>query len=210
MNTGSWKNKIETPIYQKIAIKIAYDIANAKYSVGEKLSGRSTLASCYKVSPETIRRSVFLLQDLGILGIAKNSGVIVVSLEKAQKFVEQHKEIKEIDRVRDDVIEFGKKQREYAEAMLKSVNQLIEMSERFSQSNPLEPFLLKLTSEMKNLGKTSAEVNFWHNTGATIIAVNHNSKLIISPGPYTSFEEGDILYFIGTNGCFERVKKIFS
>ncbi|MEA4815449.1 MAG: GntR family transcriptional regulator [Lachnospiraceae bacterium] len=210
MNTGNWKNKIETPIYQKIAIKIAYDIANGKYSVGEKLSGRSTLASCYKVSPETIRRSVFLLQDLGILEIAKNSGVIVVSLEKAQKFVEQHKEIKEIDSVREDVIEFGKKQREYAEAMLKSVNQLIEMSERFSQSNPLEPFLLKLTPEMKNLGKTSAEVNFWHNTGATIIAVNHNSRLIISPGPYTSFEEEDILYFIGPNGCFERVKKLFS
>ena len=199
------KSKVDTPVYQRIAVKIAEDIANGKYSVGEKVSGRSTLASCYKVSPETIRRSVFLLQDVGILEVAKNSGVIIASLENAQNFVEQHKEIKKINSVKADIIEFGKKQKEYADFMLQSVNILVEMTERFSQSNPLTPFSVKLTPEMKNLGKTSAEVNFWHNTGATIVAVKHNST-----GPYTSFEDGDILYFIGTSDCLERVKKLFN
>ena len=41
------KNEIidEVPVYQKIAIDIAKKIINGKYSLGEKLSGRSTLAS---------------------------------------------------------------------------------------------------------------------------------------------------------------------
>lgn len=63
------KHKIAEPIYQKIAIDIASKIAAGKYKAGEKIYGRSMLAAHYAVSPETIRRAMFMLQDVGIVAI---------------------------------------------------------------------------------------------------------------------------------------------
>ena len=57
------KHKIAEPIYQKIAIDIASKIAAGKYKAGEKIYGRSMLAAHYAVSPETIRRAMFMLQS---------------------------------------------------------------------------------------------------------------------------------------------------
>ena len=37
----------------------------------KKLSGRSTLASLYNVSPETIRRSIALLKDMDVVEVAE-------------------------------------------------------------------------------------------------------------------------------------------
>lgn len=77
------KHKIAEPIYQKIAIDIAAKIAAGKYKVGEKIYGRSMLSAHYAVSPETIRRSMFMLQDLGIVAIESGSGSTVLSAERA-------------------------------------------------------------------------------------------------------------------------------
>ena len=68
------KHKIAEPIYQKIAVDIASKIAAGKYKVGEKIYGRSMLAAHYAVSPETIRRAMFMLQDVGIVAIESGSG----------------------------------------------------------------------------------------------------------------------------------------
>jgi len=64
---------IKMASYQKIALSIAQDIVDGKYAVGEKLSGRSTLASRYKVSSETIRKAMAVLQDVQVVSI-KPSG----------------------------------------------------------------------------------------------------------------------------------------
>ena len=37
--------RIEVPVYQQIAVDIASKIVNGKYQIGEKIIGRSTLAS---------------------------------------------------------------------------------------------------------------------------------------------------------------------
>ena len=68
------KHKIAEPIYQKIAIDIASKIAAGKYKAGEKIYGRSMLAAHYAVSPETIRRAMFMLQDVGIVAIESGIG----------------------------------------------------------------------------------------------------------------------------------------
>ena len=73
------KHKIAEPIYQKIAIDIASKIAAGKYKTGEKIYGRSMLAAHYAVSPETIRRAMFMLQDVGIVAIESGSGSTVLS-----------------------------------------------------------------------------------------------------------------------------------
>ena len=81
------KHKIAEPIYQKIAIDIASKIAAGKYKAGEKIYGRSMLAAHYAVSPETIRRAMFMLQDVGIVAIESGSGSTVLSAERASQLV---------------------------------------------------------------------------------------------------------------------------
>jgi K+/H+ antiporter YhaU regulatory subunit KhtT len=51
------------------------------------------------------------------------------------------------------------------------------------------------------------DLNFWHNTAATVIAIRRNGQILISPGPYATLEDKDILYFIGDDECLERVRR---
>ena len=53
----------ELPQYMRIAGSVAGRIAEGQFAEGEKLSGRSKLASEYQVSPETIRKAVQLLRE---------------------------------------------------------------------------------------------------------------------------------------------------
>lgn len=90
------KHKIAEPIYQKIAIDIASKIAAGKYKAGEKIYGRSMLAAHYAVSPETIRRAMFMLQDVGIVAIESGSGSTVLSAERASQLVSRFRNISTI------------------------------------------------------------------------------------------------------------------
>lgn len=208
MDMGN-RNKIVSAAYQQIAVDIAKNIINGKYTVGQKLSGRSTLASHYSVSPETIRRAVYILKDVGIVKIEKGSGIEIVSIDSAFKFIEQFEEVQNIGDIKIDILNWIKKQKEDQDVLMNSISSLLDITERYSEINPFTPFALQIKSDMNHIGKTSSEVNFWQNTGATIIAVKRDQDIILSPGPYTSFNENDILYFIGNNECLERVKKLF-
>src|SRR5690554_4192376 len=78
------------PIYARIATDIANRIVNGDLPVGKKLSGRSLMSSEYGVSPETIRRSFSLLEELEVVEVQQNRGVFVLSKEKAQKYLTRH------------------------------------------------------------------------------------------------------------------------
>ena len=56
-----------SPRYEKIALDIANAIYKGQYEEGEKIYGRSTLAGTYNVSPETIRRAIKILEDVGVV-----------------------------------------------------------------------------------------------------------------------------------------------
>ena len=51
-------------------------------------------------------------------------------------------------------------------------------------------------------------MKFWQNTGATIIGIRRKGELIISPGPYASFEEGDTVLVVGEN-VLEVIERYF-
>ena len=50
-----------------IALDLAGRICSGELKVGHRVFGRSTLASEYSVSPETIRRAVNLLEDMQVV-----------------------------------------------------------------------------------------------------------------------------------------------
>ena len=191
------EQKITSPAYRKIAIDIANDIVKGKYTEGQKLFGRSVLASYYKVSPETIRRAVFLLKDVGILDTEKGSGIEVKSISKAKEFIDFQTELKSVANAKDEVIQWAKKQAEETSEVIAKIQFIIDAANRMKNFDPVLPFALRVTSDSIALGKTIDELCFWHNTGGTIVAIRRNEDLIVSPGPYAVFNEGDIFYIVG-------------
>jgi K+/H+ antiporter YhaU regulatory subunit KhtT len=194
------------PIYQQIAIDLANRIANREFAIGEKIHGRSTLAGQYNVSPETIRRAVILLEDMDIVEVAQGSGITVKSKDEAFKFIERFKSKDSMTSIKKEIENVLEEKQRLEDNLTSYINKLIDYSERFKNSNPFAPIEVEIPKESKIVGKTIAEVNFWQNTGATIIGIRREGSLILSPGPYAAFNEGDIYIMIGEESSYERVK----
>lgn len=197
---------ITSPKYQQIATDFASKIAKREYKVGEKVYARSSLASRYGVSPETARRAICILSDLQIVETTKGSGVIIKSYENAIKFIQQYNDIQTVNNLKEEILKSLSKQSEQLKYTENRITDLIDRTEKFRSINPFVPFELEITAFTPHLNKTASEINFWHNTSATIIAIKRGSSLLMSPGPYSVFLENDRLYFIGDENCSERVR----
>lgn len=199
------KTKITRPRYQQIAADIASKIADNKYKVGERIYARSTIASQYGVSAETARRAINLLVDLDIVVSKQGSGVYITSYQNAIKFAAQFEDIETIDDLRREVSASVERQKKELNEFNATLSKLIDQTNRFRYLNPFNPYQLEITKDMSYLNKNLSEMNFWHNTGATIIAIKRNDAFLISPGPYASFEEDDTIYFIGGDDALTMV-----
>lgn len=200
------RTRIEVPVYQQIAVDIASKIVNGKYHVGEKIKGRSTLASYYNVSPETVRKAMCILEDIGGVLIKPGVGIEVLSVEKAKDFLSKYNDVSNINTIKKNILTIMEEQKRQSKVLSETVNELLDYTERFKDLNPFVPFEIEITSESRYLNKTVSEINFWQNTLATIIAIKRNGKLILSPGSYATLKENDIIYFIASEESYNRVK----
>lgn len=202
------KDKVVISQYRQIAINIAENIATGKYVQGEKLFGRSVLASHYKVSPETIRKAVFLLKDVGIVDTEKGSGIEVISRRKAEEFVEHNRTVNDLVSVKKEIETWAKQQAEQAVHILQKVQYVINETERVKAVSPLSPFQVRITPNCRAIGKTVSELCFWHITGGTIIAIQRGESLIVSPGPYATICEDDFFFIIGDENAYHATMKL--
>lgn len=200
------KTKITNPRYQQIATDIASKIVDGQYKVGDKIYARSSIASQYGVSSETARRAILILSDLDIVDTTKGSGVLIKSFDNAIKFVKQYTEIQTIQNLKNEIIDSVERQSIEITYFNECLAKLIDYTDRFRSINPFMPYEIEITDKTPYLNQSVQDVNFWHNTSATIVAIKRNDALILSPGPYVSFLEGDILYFVGDENSLLRVK----
>ena len=200
------KIKIVTPVYQQIAADIASKIASGHYQVGDKVFARSSLAARYGVSAETARKAVAVLSDVDIVDTAKGSGVIIKSKENAIHFVKQFTDIQTVNGVKKEILSCVERQKRENALLEDRISDLINKTDRFKFINPFVPFEIAITAVTPFLNKTISEINFWHNTTATIIAIRREQTLMMSPGPYAVLREGDVFYFVGDENCLERVR----
>jgi K+/H+ antiporter YhaU regulatory subunit KhtT len=201
------KFKITSPRYQQIAADVAAKIVDGHYKVGDKIYARSSLASQYGVSSETARRAICVLSDLKIVDTSKGSGVTIKSYENAIKFIKQYSDINTISNLKQDIIDSVDRQKKEIKYLYGCLSDLIDKTDRFRSVNPFTPFQIEITSATPYINKSASDINFWHNTSATIIAIKRNDSLLMSPGPYAVFQENDIFYFVGDENCIDRVKK---
>lgn len=200
---------IITSKYQKVAIEIAQRIVEGKYEVGETIKSRSTIASNFGVSPETARKAINVLVDLEILEVKQGKGSKVISKEKAEEFLAQYDSEKSIKTLSTDIISTINHQKQEMDRMKQMIHAFMNQVSVAKKHYPFRPYELTVTGKSKT-GQSLSELNIWHQTGATIIAIQHGPTLMLSPGPYATVEIDDIVYFVGDDSVLTRVNSFFN
>ncbi|MDU1054893.1 TrkA C-terminal domain-containing protein [Clostridium baratii] len=191
--------KTSTPAYLKIAIDIASRIVNGDFVEGEKLSGRSTLASLYNVSPETIRRSIALLKDMDVVEVAEKSGIKITSKHNANEFLKKFKTKSEFTNIKEEIYNLFNEKKVLEEKLENNIQNLIEFATQLRNVGLVVPYESLVEPNSLIIGKSLGELNFWHNTGATIVGIKRGEQLFLSPGPYFTINEKDIVVYVGQN-----------
>ena len=201
-------NNSSIPTYKKIALDIANKIQQNNINEGDILLGRSTLSSKYNVSPETIRRSMILLEDVEVVKTIKGKGILVLSREKAISFLNRNKSIDSIRSYKTEIDKLLNNRKEIENQLLKSIQGIIDYSSRFNEVNNIIPLEFVVPENCLYIGKTVGEIMFWQNTGATLIAVKRNDELLLSPGPYISLNPNDVLIVVGNDNIRNSVPQL--
>ena len=184
-------------MYTRIAYDIANRIATGDIPEGKRLSGRSLMSSEYGVSPETIRRAFSLLEEMHVVQVLQNSGVLVQSREHAVKFLAKQGNRSETRDLLARLKHLIDMHEEIEKELFDVVKKLIHASERFVASNPFFTFETSVADDASVIGSTLSDLNFWHQTKATVIAVRREGRIILSPGPEWTLAAQDVLVLVG-------------
>ncbi|MGM0137737.1 hypothetical protein IGI65_000139 [Enterococcus sp. DIV0755b] len=201
--------KLTIPRYQQIAVEIAERIVENRYKEGEKIHARSTLASNFNVSPETARKAINVLVDLGIMDVRHGSGAYVASREKAQNYLAQYKDVHSIQELKSEILSSVERQQQELENFSGLLDTLVNQTKRIQQTAPFLPYEIQLDHTANHLDKSIKDLNIWQETGATVVALQHEDRLLLSPGPYVKFEAGETVFFVGDELVFQRMMNFF-
>jgi K+/H+ antiporter YhaU regulatory subunit KhtT len=193
------------PAYERIAIDIANRIYDEKFKVGEKIRGRSTLASEYNVSPETVRKAIKILEDVEIVQSTKGSGVVISSRENAYKYIKRFSGLTTMKELEIQMRTLISERERLDEELGQTVEKMFDFTRKLRHTNPLSPIEVEIPATCIHIGKTIAELMFWQNTGGTIVGIKRKGELTLSPGPYASIQPEDVLLIIGDEKTYERV-----
>jgi K+/H+ antiporter YhaU regulatory subunit KhtT len=204
------RNQIEQPIYAQIAMDIAVRIAKGELKEGKRVSGRSLLASEYNVSPETIRRSLRLLEDMKIVEVLTGSGVIIKSRLEALQYIERYNTGKDMRALKADIYELIQQRERINQEITEKMEQMFDLSERLRNINPVHIMEFEVPLHSPMIGKMIGDVQFWQKTGATIVGIKREGKIILSPGPYACFMPLDLVLMIGDPSVLKRVERMMN
>ena len=202
--------RTKTPNYIKIAIDIANRVLNNDFKEGSKIKGRTNLVSIYKVSPETIRRSVALLKDMNVVSVNEKSGIIINSKENAKDFLSKFKAQSDFTTLSNDTYKILKAKNELDKQLEKNIENIIEFATQLRNVGTVIPFESIVESESFAVGKSIGDLDFWQNTKATIIGVKRKGEMFLSPGPYFKIMADDIIMYVGEDEVLKNVKNYIS
>lgn len=200
----------KTPNYIKIAVDIAHRITNNEFVEGSKISGRTTLVGIYTVSHETIRRSLSLLKDNDVVIVNEKSGVIINSKLKAKEFLNIFKTKSDFFSLNNETFNLIKQKKSIDNQLEKNINSIIEFATQLRNVGSIIPFESIVEDGSVAVNKSIGELNFWQNTKATIIAIKRDGDLFLSPGPYFTIKENDILVYVGDDCVLDNIKNYIS
>ncbi|AGA68575.1 transcriptional regulator [Desulfitobacterium dichloroeliminans LMG P-21439] len=195
--------------YQEIAIDIAHSIVMGEYREGEKIHGRSTLAGRYNVSPETIRRSIAILQTMGVVMVSQGVGITVVSKSMAEKFMRGFDQKAEIQVYFDEMKKLMEQRREIDVKIDAYLTKIVNYTDRLA-SRWMDVAEIEIVQRSSAKGKTLSDLKLRERTGLTVVAVVRSGIEQFSPGAEFVLAEGDILLVVGSEQGKEKLQKILS
>ncbi len=195
------------PVYMKVAIDMASRISRYEFKKEQKIRGRSTLASDYNVSPETIRKAMRLLTNMNIVEVKYGNGIYVSSIENAEKFVQQYLARQNVldlkNQLKDLMHERGKIER----LMNETMNSIVDSSSRFNHLDKIVIYEEVLPENSILCGEKIKNIDMWEQTGATIIGIKQGEKTIISPSPDYILQRGDTILFVSEQNDHIKLHK---
>lgn len=193
--------------YEQIAIDIARRIVRGEFRVDQKLSGRSLLAGTYNVSPETIRRSIALLQNIGVVEAVTGSGIIVKSIELAREYLREYNERQEVMDHKNKIVSLLNQRRTLDKELDKELTSFLELS--FQKASILQQIEeVSIPTHSWIIDKTIAETNLRYHTGTTIMTIHRGGEEIYSPPADLQFKANDVLTIVGTAPSREIFKQL--
>ncbi len=196
--------------YQQIASDIAQRIVNKEFAVGQKVHGRSVLASLYNVSPETIRKAVALLQESDVLMVNKGSGIVINSVDKAYDFIQKFKCIDSVNSLKNELQKLVEQKKQIDEQFSYILDNIIDFSDKLKNLTPYNPIEVEVKKHSKYIGSSIEQLKFWQNTGGTVVALRKDNSIIISPGPLAVLEKGNIIVVVGGENILQDVESFIN
>jgi K+/H+ antiporter YhaU regulatory subunit KhtT len=198
---------LEQARYQEIAVDIAHAIMMGEYHEGEKIHGRSTLAGRYNVSPETVRRAIAILQNVGVVEVSQGIGITVTSKAMAEKFIKSLNQKGEIQVFLEDLKSLMDIRRENDIKIESHLNKLQGYADRV-MSRWLDVGEIEIGKTSPAIGKTLRELDIRERTGTTIVAVVRDGFEQFSPEAKFILRAEDVLLAAGSPEGQEKLKKL--
>lgn len=198
---------MEQARYQEIANEIAHAIVLGEYHEGDKIHGRSTLAGRFNVSPETIRRSIAILQSEGVVAVRQGIGIIVNSKIQAEKFLKSFNQKNEVQAFMEELRGLMEKRREIDRQIDALLNKVSSYADRFiTRWNDVAEIGVNASSAA--VGRTLRELKVREITGATVVGVVRNGLENFSPEADYLLKEGDILLVVSSEEGRQKVESM--
>ena len=204
------KSKTNLPVYESIAIDVAGRIVDGDISIGQKISGRTLLASHYNVSPETIRKEMGLLAQANVISVSQGKEVIVQSVEQAEEFLRHHMSMLSAYSLKQELEILIEKKREINNQFDEILTQITRYTDRLRNLQPFNPVEVAVSEFSSANGRSVAQLMLWQKTGATLIAIRRGTEVIISPGSGAILQSGDRLVVVGSGNILEKVAAILN
>lgn len=200
---------MEKSRYQEIAIDIAHAIVLGEYHEGERLHGRSTLAGRFNVSPETIRRSIAILQNAGVVMVSQGVGITVTSKTLAEKFLRSFDQKGEIQIFQEELKKLLDQRREIDLKIEAHLNKVLTYADRL-MSRWLDVGEIKVGKDSQAIGKTLRDLEIRERTGTTIVAVVRDGFEEFSPPANYVLQNGDIVLAVGSGEGQEKLQQLLN
>jgi K+/H+ antiporter YhaU regulatory subunit KhtT len=198
-------SKISKARYITIATDIASKIVSGEYQEKEKIRGRSTLASQYSVSTETIRRALRLLEEMKVIEVSTGWGIVIGSKANAESFVEKFRERESIRMLLQEMRKLDETRRKLDGRQQELVIRLVDYAERYRSIQAVQPYEIEIPPDSHFVGQTISDLRIWQKTGMTVVAVSTHGQMILSPGPNYNFCEEDIVFAVGSREAAEKL-----
>ena len=205
----SMKQTVVPSQYLQIALDIARRIAKGELPEGQRVYGRSVMASEYNVSPETIRRALRLLSDMKVVEVKPQSGVVVLSADSARRYIENFEESADVRALRQQLKDLMAEYADLSRRLSDTVAALMKSRETFAAADePFPNYEVPVPKDSPLIGRSIGELKFWQSTGGTIVAIRRGQTVILSPGPYAQLYGGDVIVLVGSPAAAEAAHRL--